>query len=99
MKKFEVLFNKSYGGFSLSKEATEELNKTYGWNKTEYDFNSRHPRHDPRLIMLFKEKGSKWFSGVCADIDVVEVEADGYTINDYDGMESVEEKYADFVLV
>ena len=97
MKKFEVLFNNSYGGFSLSVEATKELNHTYGWNKSEYGFSDN--RHDPRLIMLFKEKGSKWFSGECSEIDIVELEADGYTIDSYDGLEKVVEHYADFIIV
>lgn len=99
MKKFEVLFNKSFGGFSLSKEAVAELNHTYGWKINEYSFNDIKNRHEPRLIKLFKEKGSKWFSGECAEIALVECEADGYSIKEYDGIEFVDEQYADFVIV
>lgn len=97
MKIVEVLYNKSYGGFALSDQAVETLNHTYGWNKSASE--TAELRHDPRLISLFKEKGSKWMSGECSDIEIIEIEADGYRITDYDGKETVEECYVDFVLI
>lgn len=99
MKKFEVLFNACHGGFSLSKEAVDELNHTYGWNINQYTFKDNGNRHEFRLIKLFKEKGSQWFSGDCANIELLECEADGYKITDFDGLETVHESYADFVIV
>lgn len=69
MKTVEVLYNQCYGGFSLSKEAVDELNHTYGWKKSSSEIAKR--RHDPRLISLFKEKGSKWMSGECSELAVL----------------------------
>lgn len=98
MKTVEVLYNQCYGGFSLSKEAVDELNHTYGWKKSSSEI--AECRHDPRLISLFKEKGSKWMSGECSELAVIKlVDVDGYRITDYDGKENVEECYADFVIV
>lgn len=97
MKSVNVLYNDCYGGYSLSEQAVDHLNHTYGWNKSSSDLSDM--RHDPRIIALYKEKGSEWMSGECSKIEIVEIEADGYKIDDYDGKEKVIECYADFILI
>lgn len=97
VKKFKVLYNACYGGFSLSKQAVTKLKLAYGINVDVHDISLS--RHDFRLINLFEQKGSEWMSGECAEIRIVECEADGYSISENDGLETVTECYADFVLV
>lgn len=50
------------------------------------------PRDDPDFVKIVEEKGSDWASGKLAKLVVVEI-PDGvaWEIDDYDGMESVEE--------
>lgn len=72
----------------------EENEKAY--NFKEYCFeeeNEWKPRTDTVLIQLIKEKGSKWCSGSCAKLEIVEIPDDiNWEISEYDGMETVREK-------
>lgn len=47
-------------------------------------------RHDPDLIKVVEELGSE-ASGDYADLAIVEIQASKYRIDEYDGLESVEE--------
>ncbi len=103
----EVVINRCYGGFSLSLEAERlyfELkgytpifhNGKFPWDKRWYceelpDFYSRDiERHDPTLVEVIKRLGKK-ADGDCAKL-VIETVHGRYRIEEYDGMESLEEE-------
>lgn len=93
MKKFEVLYNDCVGGYHLSEEAKRDLLEKYPDIDLEL-------RHEPRIIELFKEKGSKYLSSEFSKIEIEEIEADGYTILDLPGgKERVKSCYCDFIIV
>lgn len=96
MKTIKVLYNGCIGGYSLSVAAVKELQHRYGWKSTTNRFESRH---DPRIVALYEEKGSEWFSGENAKVEMVEIQADGYKINERYGKEDIVECHADFILV
>lgn len=98
MKKFAVS-HAIKGTFSLSKQAVDALNYTYGWKKSAEHFMTKHLRHDPRLIQMFEEKGSLWMSGNGAEISVSVIEADGYKIATDKVGEYVVPCVADFIIV
>lgn len=79
----KIVVNRCYGGFGLSVEAVKMLNEL---GKDEYI-----DRTDTDLIVLIEKKGSKFVSGCCADLEVVEIpnEATDWEINEYDGSEEI----------
>lgn len=97
MKSANVLYNACFGGYIISQQAVDYLNQKYGWDKDSSDL--AEMRHDPRIVELFIEKGSEWMSGDCSKIEMVEIEADGYRIDYYDGKETVRECYANFTIL
>ena len=101
-----LVINKCYGGFSLSDEATELYadikgikihrvsERYYSHYETEdgtYFSNRDIERDDPALVAVVEQLGEK-ANGECAELEIVYV-PDGicYEIDDYDGMETVEE--------
>lgn len=52
-------------------------------------------RHDPVLVKVVEELGSKKASGDCAKLQIHETEASSYKIDEYDGFESVVTKDTD----
>lgn len=100
----KVVINKCYGGFSLSKSASEEYAKIKGlnvgkWNDTwgfyeNGDFYDREiARDDPVLVEIVQVLGAK-ASGSCAQLEVVDVPDDAdWEIAEYDGNEWVAEKH------
>lgn len=94
---YKVVINNCYGGFSLSKEASEYLNEKYGMNiNPEYGIppyfgdDGYMPRHDKRLIEVVETLGEERASGSCSELAIVEISTPCYRIDEYDGMESVE---------
>ena len=93
---YKVVINTCYGGFSLSKEASEYLNEMYGLNiNPVYGFlpdsdDEYIPRHDKRLIEAVETLGEDRASGYCSKLTIVEISTPCYRIDEYDGMESVE---------
>ena len=89
----KVAINTCYGGFCLSKEAYEFLG--IPWDGFGYDYASQYneKRTDPKLIECIEMLGKK-ANGNGADIEIVEVpdNVDWY-IDDYDGVESIEEEH------
>ena len=87
----EVLFNRCYGGFSFSDEAVKEYAA-----KTQKEIRKccqcrELSRTDPVMIEIVKRLGKK-ASGTHANIDIHHVPLkykDFFTINEYDGYESV----------
>ena len=87
---YKVVINVCYGGFGLSKEASEilrdqgvDIDPCYGFLRDDL------PRHDKRLVEVVErlgEKANRKFS----KLKVVEIDSPMYRIDEYDGMESVE---------
>jgi hypothetical protein len=104
----EVVINTCYGGFGLSKKAyelylklknittypeTDKWGSTIHWlnkEKTEHFYDRHLERHDPTLVSVVKQLG-KGANGLCANLEVVEVQG-RYRIDEYDGLESIEEE-------
>jgi hypothetical protein len=90
-----VLYNKCYGGFSLSIEALLEYNKLSDKPlKSCYDLSEGIDcRTDPIALKVFDLLGSQKFSGKHANIQVEKIDAK-YTnhiyISEYDGLECVQ---------
>lgn len=84
----KVAYNNTYGGFSLTKDETEYLNKLReekGLNRS-----SGIPRHDELLIKTIER--SRELHGKLYHLDIIEIDdrySDCYVIDEYDGMESV----------
>jgi len=78
----KVVINTCYGGFGVSIEAAEKLG-------IDYVYGNDIDREDPNLIALIEEKGSEYVSDDSARLEVVEIQEEHYTINDYDGMETI----------
>jgi hypothetical protein len=83
----KVVINGCYGGFSLSKEATEKIRKEYP-NFDEHKLS----RHDPLLIKVIEELGED-ANGHFAILKFREISTDlidYYRISEYDGIEELE---------
>ena len=94
-----ILLNRSYGGFNLSdeakrlyKEATKDVSRGKHWY-----INDDVARDDPILIGIVDDIGLNRAGGNFCRLEFVEipddVPADGWMIQDYDGMEWVAEKH------
>jgi len=82
-----------------NKEALKIVLKGEHYDKTgevsDTDFNNYSiPRDDKDLIKLLKEWGSKKVSGTFAELEIVKIpNGIKWEIDEYDGMETVEEKH------
>jgi hypothetical protein len=92
----KVVYNISYGGFSISPEALTRM-KELGYTG-EASVNSLHnncaylydcARHNPILVQVVEELGSK-ANGFGSDLRIAEVFGP-YRIEEYDGAETVME--------
>ena len=98
----KVVYNSCYGGFSLSKEAAERLAELDNKEMQEsLDMCKDNPyllhnnyfygnRHDPLLVQVVEELGEK-ASGNCADLKIYYLKGNQYRIDEYDGLETVQE--------
>ncbi len=100
-KKVWIEDNK-YGKFTVWVVPPEERVKSKDWSSMTHDeriaYNKKHSeqtwynrevdRHDPILIQVVEELGSK-ANGECAKLAIAEVSGP-YRIDEYDGLESVE---------
>jgi len=88
----EVLYNRCYGGFSISDEAVNELKKRLpneNITKTLFNFNRTHPV----ILEVYHLLGSERFSGKHARIEVEYINTkykDHIRIREYDGVEDIE---------
>ena len=83
----KVVINKSYSGFGLSVQAFERYKVLGGKGIYPYDIG----RDDPSLVQVVEELGEQSW-GDYAELKVVEIPDDvEWTIEDYDGMESIHE--------
>lgn len=90
----EVVYNVSTGGFSISLEAWARMlalgyqGEASAYNK--YVFLKDCARHNPILVQVVKELGTKKASGPGSDLYIAKVSGP-YRIEEYDGWESVKE--------
>lgn len=92
----KVLYNDCHGGFGFSKDFEDEYKLRTG-NRIAYTryygYGSQSIRIDPVAIAIFEEKGSEWCSGEYCVLTLREIPtafADYWTIEDYDGLETVQ---------
>lgn len=92
MKDTEVVINRCYGGFSLSKEAYDFL----GLEWDDYGFAYNHDdakRSDPKLVECVKKLGEK-ANGRYANLKIVKIPSDvEWYIENYDGVETIHEDH------
>lgn len=88
----KVAINRCFGGFGLSEEAYKYLGLK--WDGFGYAYRDYEMRTDPALIECIEKLGSEKASGLLSHVEVVEIPDDvDWYIDDYDGMETVEEKH------
>jgi hypothetical protein len=90
----KIVINRKYGGFSLSQEAMAMYRELHGPDKI---YARDIPRDDPMLVQVIQTLGEQASSGSYAMLEIIEIPddipADGWTIQDYDGIEWVAEKH------
>ena len=95
----KIVINRCYGGFSLSetaknmyKQATAHIQRPPNWFLV-----TDVSRDDPILVQIVENMGVQAASGGFSKLAIVEipddVPADGWIIQDYDGVEWVAEKH------
>ncbi len=109
----KILINKCHGGYSISANALSMYADKKGLKysvKNEYlpfldlaDGTSLSfyniERNDPTLIEVFEELGSEDFSGICAEVSIVEIPDNAqYKISEYDGKEWIEQIWIEVTL-
>jgi len=99
----KVVYNACYGGFGLSRKATERLAqlgveeaeqalKNFDESPSVFGFSFRPyyiPRHDARLVQVVEEFREE-ASASFGDLQVAEIEGNKYIVDEYDGNESVQ---------
>lgn len=94
--KHKIVYNNTYGGFSLSKEAMlwmmDHGHIFEDYTREEIEERGKFPRfypeierHNPILVQCVEELGEKAGS----NLSIQEIDCDMYRIDDYDGLESV----------
>ena len=88
----KVAYNRCYGGFSLSPQASKLVNALKGGEEVvDPKFGFVYiPRHDPDLIEAIETLGTEEASSTYASISIEIVKGDRYRIQEYDGLEWVE---------
>ena len=83
----KVVINVCFGGFSVSKEVYERMDKE--WDDYGYAFDDN--RTNPDLIAVIEELGSERASGSCAKLKVIDIpdNATDWEISEYDGSEEI----------
>ena len=88
----KVVFNNSFGGFTLSPLALSWLSERghevsdSGWDEVN---NCPFPRHHPALVECVEVLGEKAGDEFVSDLAIAEIEGNQYYIEDYDGNETV----------
>lgn len=92
-----VLYNATYGGFSLSESACEYLFNTYGINYSYLHgmgmLKESIARHDKRLLDVVDKLGIENVGGKYTKLRIKELTGDRYMIDEYDGWETVIEPH------
>ena len=84
----KVVYNTKYGLFGLSEKAVKMYCKLKGLKTSAYLNIDKIVRHDPILIQIVEELGTK-ANGPYANLSIAEIEGDRYRISEYDGVERV----------
>ena len=91
---YKVVINNCYGGFGLSRKAVEmlqDLKHENGDKNFIYSqFSDELPRHDHDLVKVVETLG-KEASSSFANLEVEEIYSRLYKIDEYDGLERVDE--------
>jgi len=89
-RKNAVVYNTTWGGFSLSKKAIALLEAVMGEEVDDWDFRpgEKYGRHHPALIWVVETLGSE-ANGHVAKLAVEKISGSKYRIDEYDGAESV----------
>ena len=97
-----VLYNTCYGGFNMSRQAVELINRRYQEIGkppiNSYDYINRS---DPIILQVYEEIGSNNFSGINSKIEIEYIKRryiNFIKIDEYDGMESVIIDYSSSVI-
>jgi hypothetical protein len=87
----KVLVNYSYGGFSLSTEASEMLNKLKGKEVIDpkYGYCWDIKRWDKEMVEVYETLGYEKFNGRHAKVYLEDVN-EPFIIDEYDGYESIQ---------
>jgi hypothetical protein len=82
----KIVYNRCYGGFSLSLAAWERYIELGGQADSEYDI----LRTDPILVQIVEELGER-ANGMCAELRIYDLPTGTkYRIEEYDGLEHIE---------
>ena len=88
----KVVINRCYGGFDLSEAALKFLEKR-GYEIRRASWGSylvnEIERHNKDLIECVETLGENVASGSCARLVIEEISGDVYSIEEYDGMDSI----------
>lgn len=85
-KTYKVVYNGSYGGFSLSEKATDMLYELGALNDDVDSWSIE--RHNPHLVKVVEELGDLASSSF-SNLKIAEITSSIYKIDEYDGAESV----------
>jgi len=92
----KLVINACHGGFGLSIEAIDIINKKKNLELPDkdfidpyYSFQGKFPRYDIDLVETVEQLGTK-ASGEFANLMIVEVQGPRFILNEYDGWESIE---------
>lgn len=91
----KVVYNQSFGGFSISKKCAEWMASRGNQEAAEMlEYKTFHgyydgPRHDPLLVMAIEELGEEESSGDMSRLAIKRLEGKKYFIREYDGSETV----------
>ena len=86
----EIMLNVCFGGFGLSDEAMDEYRKQCPGKEDIDDYTI--DRHDPVMVNIVKEIGTRSAGSAFAEIRLVSIPSQYvkyYSIHEYDGRESV----------
>ncbi len=95
----KIVINTCYGGFSLSDKVINRYRQATGsvLGQDNEFFETDIARDDPVLIRIIEEIGVGAASGAFASLKIIEIPSDipvdGWTIQEYDGVEWVAEKH------
>lgn len=98
MKKYYVVFNSNYGGFHIGAMLSEFLKETHNMTDEEIcDLRDHSKRCDKRLIggVRFLQRLSPLYT---KDLEIEEINTPAYTIEEYDGKETVYPVYCNVIL-
>ena len=96
-EEIEILYNKKYGGWTISDKA-KELYKLRTTNNVDSDF---HERNDTILIQIYKELGKEFDDKKFSKTLIKKIPKkyeEYYYISEYDGLETVNIDYTKYEL-